>query len=197
MSIQVIDEEQIRRCLNLADLIDPVRAAFIAHSRGLSSGAISHLEPNDGKVHVKTGYAQGSPFYVVKVASGFRSNRARNLPVWDGVIVVFSADTGAMIAIIEDHGLLTDWRTAAAGAIATHSFVGSRQRQLGVVGTGLQAYWQPLAHKVLMNLTVSPSGAETRKRVRTFATAWLPCWMGRSYTGNKVWRPLSANRMRS
>ena len=52
---------------------------------------------------------------------GFPANVSHNLPVWDGVVAVFNSGTGAMVAIIEDHGLLTDWRTAAAGPIATQA----------------------------------------------------------------------------
>jgi len=154
MSVQIINEEEIRRCLNPTDLIDPVRAAFVAHSQGLSRSAISHLEPNGGEVHVKSGYAQGGQFYTIKVASGFPENQTRDLAVWDGMVEVFNADTGALVAIIEDHGLLTDWRTAAAGAIATHAFLGGELRQLGVVGSGLQAFWQPQAHRALMDFEI-------------------------------------------
>lgn len=178
MSVQVIDEQEIRKRLRLADLIEPVRSAFIGHSRGLSSSAISHLQPTGGEVHIKSGYAQGSPFYVVKVVSGFPANVTRNLAVWDGVLAVFNSDTGAMVAIIEDHGLLTDWRTAAAGAIATQAFVGSHLRQLGIVGSGLQAFWQPLAHKAVVNFEVLAVWARNTQKTEHLCDRLRPLLQG-------------------
>ena len=94
MSVHIIDEQEIRKSLRAADLIEPVRAAFVGHSHGLSSSAISHLQPNGGEVHIKSGYTQGSPFYVVKVVSGFAANVTHHLPARDRMVAVFSADSG-------------------------------------------------------------------------------------------------------
>jgi len=125
-------------------------------------------------VHVKSGYALGSPFYAVKVASGFPKNQTRNLPLWDGMVAVFSANTGAMVAIIEDHGLLTDWRTAAAGAVATHAFLGGEMRQLGIVGSGLQAFWQPQAHRALIHFEALAIWGRNRQKTERLCDRLRP-----------------------
>ena len=57
MSVQVIDEQETRKRLRLADLNRAFPCGMIAHSPGLSSSAISHLELNAGEVHIKNGYA--------------------------------------------------------------------------------------------------------------------------------------------
>jgi ornithine cyclodeaminase/alanine dehydrogenase-like protein (mu-crystallin family) len=144
--MRVITADQIRATVRLEDLLEPVAEAFKAYSRGDSSDAIAHLHPNDGEVHIKAGFIRGSQIFAVKVSAGFAENAARGLPIWDGAVMAFDAATGVPVALLQDGGILTDWRTAVAGAIATRALA-RETKTLGVVGTGLQAYWQPLAHR--------------------------------------------------
>jgi ornithine cyclodeaminase/alanine dehydrogenase-like protein (mu-crystallin family) len=147
--MRVITADQIRATVQLKDLLEPVAEAFKAYSRGDSSDGITHLHPNDGEVHIKAGFMRGSHIFAVKVSAGFAGNAARGLPIWDGAVMAFDAQTGVPIALLQDGGILTDWRTAAAGAIATRALA-LKTRTLGLVGTGLQGYWQPLAHRAAL-----------------------------------------------
>jgi ornithine cyclodeaminase/alanine dehydrogenase-like protein (mu-crystallin family) len=149
--LKLISAEQVRSSLQLSDLIDPLRHAFKSYSRGDSSDAIGFLRPNGGEVHIKSGFMAGSRVFAVKVSAGFQENIARGNPVWDGVVMAFDASTGALLAIVQDGGLLTDWRTAVAGAIASHALARGDAKTLGVIGTGIQGLWQPLAHKTVID----------------------------------------------
>jgi ornithine cyclodeaminase/alanine dehydrogenase-like protein (mu-crystallin family) len=139
---------EIRAKVRLSDLLEPNRQAFCAYSNRQAQNAISFLNPNGGEVHIKSGFMASSPIFAVKVSAGFAGNAAAGLPVWDGLIAVFDATTGAPLALLQDEGLLTDWRTAIAGAIATQALA-QQTKTLGMVGTGLQGYYQPLAHKLV------------------------------------------------
>ncbi len=150
--MKVISAQDIKANIKLEDLIEPMRHAFQAYSKGDSSDAIGFLRPNGGEVHIKSGFIKGSKVFAVKVSAGFATNAARGLPAWDGAVMAFDATTGAPVAIIQDGGLLTDWRTAAAGAVASAALARANSRTLGMVGTGIQAFWQPLAHKALFAL---------------------------------------------
>ena len=57
-------------------------------------------------------------------------------------MLVFSAVTGAPVAVLADEGWLTAWRTAAAGALIGHALTPPGITQAGVLGTGLQARLQ-------------------------------------------------------
>ena len=149
--MKIISAEQIRAQLQLEDLIEPMRHAFKAYSRGDSSDAIGLLRPNGGEVHIKSGFMLGSKVFAVKVSAGFQGNLARGLPVWDGAVMAFDASSGAPVALVQDGGLLTDWRTAAAGAVASHALARGNAKTLGVIGTGIQGLWQPLAHKTVID----------------------------------------------
>jgi ornithine cyclodeaminase/alanine dehydrogenase-like protein (mu-crystallin family) len=149
--VKIITADQVRASLKLSDLIEPMRNAFKAFSRGDASDAIGFLRPNGGEVHIKSGFMAGSKVFAVKVSAGFQENMARGNPVWDGAVMAFDASTGAPVAIVQDGGLLTDWRTAVAGAVASHALARGDAKTLGVIGTGIQGLWQPLAHKTLID----------------------------------------------
>ena len=101
------------------------------------------------QVCVKSGYVTGDPYFVLKVASG-----GRPLPQNDGLMQVYSQRTGSLQALLLDQGILTELRTAAAGAVAVREFLGSSDAQnagrtdgpaverIGMIGTGIQARFQ-------------------------------------------------------
>jgi ornithine cyclodeaminase/alanine dehydrogenase-like protein (mu-crystallin family) len=149
--MKIITADQVRAGLTLSDLIEPLRNAFKSYSRGDSSDAIGFLRPNGGEVHIKSGFMAGSKVFAVKVSAGFQENMAKGNPVWDGVVMAFDASTGAPLAMVQDGGLLTDWRTAVAGAVASHALARGDAKTLGVIGTGIQGLWQPLAHKTVID----------------------------------------------
>jgi ornithine cyclodeaminase len=175
--MKIITAEQVRAHLKLEDLIEPLRHAFKSYSRGDSSDAIGFLRPNGGEVHIKSGFMAGSKVFAVKVSAGFQENIARGNPVWDGVVMAFDASTGAPLAIVQDGGLLTDWRTAVAGAVASHALARGDAKTLGVIGTGIQGLWQPLAHKTVIDfdcLLIWGRSVEKAKAIQSQLEPQLP-----------------------
>ena len=74
-----------------------------------------------GEVDVKTAYVPGLDGFAIKVSPGFFDNPKLGLPSLNGLMVLFSATTGLVEALLLDNGYLTDVRTAAAGAVAAQS----------------------------------------------------------------------------
>ena len=71
-----------------------------------------------GEVDVKTAYVPGLDSFAIKISPGFFDNPTLGLPSTNGMMVVLSARTGLVQALLLDNGYLTDVRTAAAGAVA-------------------------------------------------------------------------------
>ena len=99
---------------------------------------------------VKSGYITNSPYYCIKVASG-----GAPLPTNSGNIQLYSQITGQLQVLLCDEGLLTELRTAAAGAVAAKLLAptlsnaddeddgdGGCNGCIGIVGTGIQARYQ-------------------------------------------------------
>lgn len=148
------DLETIRPVVVERDVIAAVRDAYVTHARGeVVSPVPGQLLFDDppGDCHLKYGYLRTAPVFVIKVAMGFYQNVARGLPTNNGMVLVFDKATGQTVAILQDQGWLTSWRTAAGGAIAATAGAPTSVSALGVIGTGhqanLQARWSARALK--------------------------------------------------
>ena len=122
-----------------------IKNGFVAYSAGdVTVPPVGHLDLPDagGECHIKYGWIRGDDVYLVKIASGFYGNAALGLPSGNGMMVLFSARTGAPAAILLDAGLLTDVRTAMAGAIAAAALAPPTVECIGIVGGGIQARLQ-------------------------------------------------------
>ncbi|MFI1869757.1 ornithine cyclodeaminase family protein [Streptomyces jumonjinensis] len=142
MTLPVFDTAAIERAATPRLVLDAVRGALIAHAeRRTSVPPPLHLRfPDaDGDCHVKAGRITGAADFTVKIVTGFYRNPGAGLPSNHGVVCVVSARTGRIRAILDDQGLLTAWRTAAAGALITHAMARPDATTLGVFGTGEQA----------------------------------------------------------
>ena len=146
--MKLLTRAQIEVALPRLQLISAIEAGFVAYSTGQAIvppvGELLFSHP-PGDVHIKYGYIQGDPYYVIKIASGFYENPALGLPSSNGLMLLFQQKTGELVAILHDEGLLTDVRTAVAGAIVAKYLAPAAIRRIGIVGTGSQARLQ-LAH---------------------------------------------------
>ena len=108
-----------------------------------------------GDCHIKYGHIAGDAVFAVKIAAGFYDNPAKGLPSSTGVVLVFSALTGQMEALLADEGYLTDLRTGLGGAVASLALCRPEAREVLIVGSGTQAYWLARAFAALSDMRVS------------------------------------------
>jgi ectoine utilization protein EutC len=144
--IVILTEKELRRAVPL-DLaaIDVVEQAFAALATGevIMPPILSMAIPQaNGEVDVKTAYIPGLDGFAIKVSPGFFDNPKIGLPSLNGLMILFSAKTGLVKALLLDNGYLTDVRTAAAGAVAARHLAPADIVTAGVMGTGVQARLQ-------------------------------------------------------
>ncbi len=144
----VVDKQKIEQILKSADpkqLLGYIEESFVAYSSKNATvppvGTLSFDSP-PGDVHIKYGYIRNQSHYVIKIASGFYKNPEIGLSSSNGLNLVFNQTNGLLETILLDEGLLTDVRTALAGAIAAKHLGPSPVRKIGIVGTGIQARLQ-------------------------------------------------------
>jgi len=141
----VLELDEIKRLMDTPRLIHEIERGFVLYSDGrvtVPPVGFLHFDEPPGDVHIKYGYVSGDDHYVLKMASGFYNNPALNLPAGDGLVLVFSQNTGALKLILLDKCWLTDMRTAAAGAVAARHLAAKDIRRIGIVGTGVQGRMQ-------------------------------------------------------
>src|SRR5213080_2714752 len=118
--MRVVTLEAFRDKVPFSVAIAAVERGFRALGRGeaaLPDPMVLELREQQAEVHVKGAHLAGGRHIVLKVATGFYRNRARGLPSGDGMFLLLDADTGVPAVLLEEHGYLTDFRTAAAVAL--------------------------------------------------------------------------------
>ena len=97
------------------------------------------MPEQSAEIHVKGAYLTGARHIVLKVATGFPKNRERNLPSGDGLFLLLNAETGVPELLLEEHGYLTDLRTAAAIALTLRYLAPQKPREALLLGAGAVA----------------------------------------------------------
>ena len=145
-NVTILTEAELRRVVHLdRAAIDVVESAFAALASGkvVMPPILSMAIPEaNGEVDVKTAYIPGFAGFAIKVSPGFFDNPRLGLPSLNGLMILLSARTGLVQALLLDNGYLTDVRTAAAGAVAAKHLAPARVEIAGVLGTGVQARLQ-------------------------------------------------------
>ena len=142
---KVLELEEIKRLIDVPTLIQSIEDGFVLLSEDkvvVPPVGFLHFDEPPGDVHIKYGFVKDDDFYVLKIASGFYNNGELGLSPADGLILVFSQQTGYLKMILLDKAWLTDMRTAAAGAVAAKHLAAKNISNIGIVGTGVQARMQ-------------------------------------------------------
>jgi ornithine cyclodeaminase len=144
-SIAVLSLPTIQEYLKTVDLIPLIESGFVAYSLGKAVvppvGELIFENP-PGETHIKYGYIKQQPYYVVKIASGFYENVKLGIKSSQGVMLLFSQQTGELLCVLLDGGYLTDIRTAIASMITLKYLAPSKVDCIGIIGTGTQAKLQ-------------------------------------------------------
>ena len=141
----VLSLKEIENYLQTVDLIPLIEEGFVAYSKGESVvppvGELLFEEPS-GEAHIKYGYIKDQPYYAIKIASGFPANAQLGIKTSQGVVLLFSQQTGTLRCVLLDEGLLTDVRTAIASMITLKHLAPKKIKRIGIVGTGIMAKLQ-------------------------------------------------------
>jgi len=173
-TIKILTEKDLRDCVHLDDeAVACVESCFRAlASENIVMPPILRLDipEHNGEVDVKTAYVPGFDSFAIKISPGFFDNPKLGLPSVNGLMVLFSARTGLVEALLLDNGYLTDVRTAAAGAVAAEWLARSDARRAGILGAGVQARLQLKALTLVRGIAEARVWAREAARAEAFAT---------------------------
>lgn len=149
----ILTEAELRGLVKLdLDAVACVENAF----RALATEAVAmppilrlDIPEYRGEVDVKTAYVPGIDGFAIKISPGFFDNPKIGLPSVNGMMVLLSARTGLVEALLLDDGYLTDIRTAAAGAVAARHLSREDSTVAAIFGAGVQAKLQLEALKLV------------------------------------------------
>ena len=170
--MRVVPLEAFRDKIPFAVAIAAVERGFRALGRGeaaLPDPMVLELREQQAEVHVKGAHLAGGRHIVLKVATGFYRNRARGLPSGDGMFLLLDADTGIPAVLLEEHGYLTDFRTAAAVALTLKYLAPEDTHEALLVGAGALARLTARAMLAQMPLARLTLWNRTRERAEGLA----------------------------
>ena len=103
----VYTRPQIEQVIQPRQVIAAMERAFVAYSNGEAVippvGQLDFEDP-PGDCHIKYGYLKHGPTFTIKIATGFWKNPERGLASSNGVVLVFSSQTGELLTIFQDEG---------------------------------------------------------------------------------------------
>lgn len=137
----VLSHKDVGALLPMHEAIEVVDRAMREVSRGATQLPLRFGVPVGGGnlMGVMAGAMDAPACYGVKLVSLFAENPARGLSSHRGAIVLFEAQTGGAVAMM-DASLLTAIRTAAASAVATRALARTDAHVLTLIGYGEQAW---------------------------------------------------------
>ncbi len=144
--IKILTERDLRALVPLdAEAVACMEEAFrLLATRPVAMPPVMSFEvpEHNGEVDVKTAYVPGIEVFAIKMSPGFFDNPKLGLPSLNGLMVLFSARTGLVEAVMLDNGYLTAVRTAATGALAAKWLSRADAKTAGIIGGGEQARLQ-------------------------------------------------------
>jgi len=153
-STLLFNRSDVQELLSLAECIDAVENVFRRQDEGkIPPSGILGVRTQCGGLHVKTACLSGAKNYVVaKLNTNFPQNYARfGKPTIQGVIVLYDADNGQLLALL-DSIEITIKRTAAATAVAAKFLAPKNSSVATICGCGEQGRAQIRALLVTLPL---------------------------------------------
>src|SRR6267143_1061568 len=152
---RLLRRSDVEDLLSLRDCIDAVEEIFRLQGQGkIPAPGILGVRAPAGGLHVKAGLLPGDRNYLVaKLNANFPDNNAHfGLPTIQGVIVVFDANSGVPLAILDSIDI-TIKRTAAASAVAARYLARKESSVATICGCGHQGRAQLRAVLLVLPLT--------------------------------------------
>ena len=139
-STLLLNRTDVQKLLSLTECVAAVERVFRLQGEGkIPSSGILGVRTRSGGLHVKIACLSGAKNYIVaKLNTNFAQNYARfGLPTIQGAIVLYDADNGRLLAVL-DSIEITRKRTAAATAIAAKYLARKNSEVATICGCGEQ-----------------------------------------------------------
>lgn len=141
--IRFLSREDVIKALPMQDAIEGMKRAYGALSaQAIDMPLRSRVNgKNDGISLFMPAHLQASGEMAVKIVSVFPQNFTMSLPTIHAMVLVLSAETGQVLAILEG-GSLTAIRTGAGAGAATDILANPTASSVAIIGSGVQARTQ-------------------------------------------------------
>jgi ornithine cyclodeaminase len=141
MKVLVLTKEHIERLLSMDDCIGVMSDALASLARGdVHQPLRTIVQPPaaSGLMALMPAYIAQPPAYGLKAICVFPRNPAQGKDAHQGGVLLFSCETGELLALM-NASAITAIRTAAVSGVATRALAREDARSLAIIGSGVQA----------------------------------------------------------
>jgi len=180
MPILVLSHQEVLRLLPMKECVARMRAALIALAAGEAYQPLrTIIRPPDAKGLMglmpayQSGDSSNQAAFGLKAICIFPGNPAKGLDSHQGAVLLFSADTGELLAMI-NASAVTAIRTAAVSAVATDLLATTDACNLAIIGSGVQARSHLTALSQVRSLTRCRIASRHLEHAQKFAEELRP-----------------------
>ncbi len=137
----LLSASEVQSVIDIDELIAALAQAHIQYSTGNAVMPVRLVVPLPqihGRITSMPGFLRQDQSLGMKVVTYFQNNPGQGLPAILATIMLFSAETGKIMAVM-DGTYITTIRTACASAMATRVLARAETPVLGIIGAGVQA----------------------------------------------------------
>ena len=150
METLILTQKDVEELLTMKETIEAVEKAFELHAKGLTQMPSKvYLTFEKGDLRAMPAYLDGKAG--IKWVNSHPENPKKGLPTVMAILIYNDPETGFPLAIM-DGTHITNFRTGAAGGIASKYLARKDSKVFGFVGCGRQAYTQFLALKEIFDI---------------------------------------------
>jgi ornithine cyclodeaminase/alanine dehydrogenase-like protein (mu-crystallin family) len=177
MRILVLNHDEVARLLPMAACIEVMAEALAALSRGevhLPLRMVVRPPGASGLMGLMPAYMAGErAAYGLKAICVFPGNSAIGKDAHQGGVLLFSAETGELLALI-NASAITAIRTAAVSAVATRLLAHTDAGDLALIGAGVQARAHLAAMACVRPIRRARVASRRPEHARAFAAELAP-----------------------
>jgi len=177
MSVLLLTNSEIERLLPMADCIEVMSEMFIALARGAVHQPLRMIVQPPGAaglLALMPAYISGqTPAYGLKAIGVFHGNPARGKDAHQGGVLLFSGETGELLALM-NASAITAIRTAAVSGVATRALAREDGSTLAIIGCGIQARTHLQAMAAVRPLKRASVASLHIEKARRFAEEMRP-----------------------
>ncbi|HKI78105.1 MAG TPA: ornithine cyclodeaminase family protein [Ignavibacteriaceae bacterium] len=145
----ILNHEEILKSVNFIELIDASEKAMLIHTSGNFKMPVRlHVDYNQNTLLAMPCFTENN--FGTKLVSLFPGNSKTGTPVTQGLVILNDGKTGEPLAIMNG-ATITALRTSAIGSLSIKLLARQGVKNLGVVGAGVQGFYQTLLANTVRN----------------------------------------------
>jgi ornithine cyclodeaminase/alanine dehydrogenase-like protein (mu-crystallin family) len=181
MKILVLNHTEVSQLLPMKECIAVMRVALVALAAGEAHQPLrTIIRPPDAKgvmglmpAYISGGTSDHQAAFALKAICVFPGNPARDMDSHQGAVLLFSAETGELLAMM-NASAITAIRTAAVSGVATDLLAPKNAGKLAIIGSGVQARSHLIAISEVRSLKRCRIASRRLEHAQEFAEEMRP-----------------------